>query len=363
MKKALQLALGILTAIGGFFDIGNLVTAAQAGASYRFQLLWALAFGTIIVIFLVEMSGRYAAVTGKAIPEAMREHFGVRVSIPPILSSSLLALLTLAAEIGGVALALQLIPGISFRVWAMPVGILIWLFLWRSTLRRHRVQHRDRSGCSRCVSSLRPLGSIRRTPRSCAASCRRCRRTSRRNTGCTPSASSGALIAPYLFYFYSSGAVEDKWDNIYIWVNRVVSVHRHGVRRRHHRRIAHRRRHGAPSKGHRRRQHQSRWRSSSPSVFPFWGFASFAVIDGHRLPRRGARGRALARLHDGADLRLGLGRGPGPGKHARFSLTYTGAILVCVAGDGIRRRSGEADDLPMALNAMRCPWSPCRSCC
>src|SRR3954470_17310434 len=113
MKKALQLALGILTAIGGFFDIGNLVTAAQAGASFRFQLLWALAFGTIIVIFLIEMSGRFAAVTQKAIPEAMREHFGVRVAVPPRAVKLLLHLLTLSNEIGGVALGLQLIPGIG----------------------------------------------------------------------------------------------------------------------------------------------------------------------------------------------------------------------------------------------------------
>src|SRR4051794_6494619 len=133
MKKALQLALGILTAIGGFFDIGNLVTASQAGATFRFQLLWALALGTVIVIFLVEMSGRYAAVSQKPIPTAVREHFGVRFWIAPFCVLALLHFLTLAAEIGGIAFALQLISGISLRWWALPVGILIWLFLWRST--------------------------------------------------------------------------------------------------------------------------------------------------------------------------------------------------------------------------------------
>jgi Mn2+/Fe2+ NRAMP family transporter len=33
----------------------------------------------------------------------------------------------------------------------------------------------------------------------------------------------GALLCPYLFYFYSSGAVEDKWDESYLGVNRAVS--------------------------------------------------------------------------------------------------------------------------------------------
>src|SRR3954466_8484105 len=119
MKKALQLALGMLTAIGGFFDIGNLVTASQAGASYRFQLLWALALGTVIVIFLVEMSGRFAAVAGKTLPERIRDHFGGRMAIGPFIVLAVLHLLTLAAEIGGVSLALQLITGIGFRVWAI----------------------------------------------------------------------------------------------------------------------------------------------------------------------------------------------------------------------------------------------------
>ena len=115
MKKAIQLALGILTAIGGFFDIGNLVTGAQAGASFRFQLLWALLLGTIIVIFLVEMSGRLAGVTKKALPEAIREHFGVSFWLPPFILLVLVHVLTLAAEIGGISFACSCSPESASR--------------------------------------------------------------------------------------------------------------------------------------------------------------------------------------------------------------------------------------------------------
>ena len=65
MKKAMQLALGIVTAVGGFFDVGNIATSGQAGATFRFQLLWPLLVATVLVIFLVEMSGRFAAVSKK----------------------------------------------------------------------------------------------------------------------------------------------------------------------------------------------------------------------------------------------------------------------------------------------------------
>jgi len=34
----------------------------------------------------------------------------------------------------------------------------------------------------------------------------------------------GASITPYLFYFYSSGAIEDKWDESYLSVNRATAV-------------------------------------------------------------------------------------------------------------------------------------------
>src|SRR5919197_562259 len=133
MKKGMQLALGILTAMGGFFDVGNLVTGAQAGASFSFQLLWALLLGTIIVIFLVEMSGRFAAMTKKALPEAVREHLGAPMWAVPFVVLVILHVLTIAAEVGGVAFALQLLTDVPFAALAIPVGILIWLFLWRAT--------------------------------------------------------------------------------------------------------------------------------------------------------------------------------------------------------------------------------------
>jgi Mn2+/Fe2+ NRAMP family transporter len=34
----------------------------------------------------------------------------------------------------------------------------------------------------------------------------------------------GASISPYLMYFYSSGAIEDKWDRTYIPINRAIAV-------------------------------------------------------------------------------------------------------------------------------------------
>ena len=133
MKKAMQLALGILTAVGGFFDVGNIATCAQAGAEFRFQLIWSMILATIVVIFLVEMSGRFAAVSKKALPDAIREHFGFGMWLVPFIILTVVHLLVLAAEIGGVCFALHLLTGLPIQLFALPVALLIWLFLWRST--------------------------------------------------------------------------------------------------------------------------------------------------------------------------------------------------------------------------------------
>ena len=132
-KKAATLALGILTSVGGFFDVGNIATSVQAGAVFRLQLLWPLVLGTILVIFLIEMSGRFSAVTRQALPDAIRTHLGFAAWLGPFLILSLVHFLVLGAEIGGICFALHLVTGLPVPFWALPVAALTWLFLWRTS--------------------------------------------------------------------------------------------------------------------------------------------------------------------------------------------------------------------------------------
>ncbi|MFN2610450.1 MAG: hypothetical protein ABR507_06220, partial [Actinomycetota bacterium] len=61
MKKVLQIFLGVLTAIGGFVDIGELVAATQIGARFAMSLAWVIPLSVIGIILYAEMSGRVAA--------------------------------------------------------------------------------------------------------------------------------------------------------------------------------------------------------------------------------------------------------------------------------------------------------------
>ncbi len=76
MKKLLNVALGVLTAIGGFVDIGDLVTNAQVGARFGLSLAWVTLLGVVGIIVFAEMSGRIAAVSGRATFDLVRERLG-----------------------------------------------------------------------------------------------------------------------------------------------------------------------------------------------------------------------------------------------------------------------------------------------
>ena len=47
MNKFLELFLGILTAMGGFVEIGELTFAINTGSKFHYQLLWLVLVGTV----------------------------------------------------------------------------------------------------------------------------------------------------------------------------------------------------------------------------------------------------------------------------------------------------------------------------
>ncbi len=132
MKKIFAVALGILTAIGGFVDIGDLVTNAQVGARFGWSLSWAVVLGVVGICVFAEMSGRVAAVSRRATFDLVRERLGPRVGMLNLLGSMGVTFLTFIAEIGGVALALQLVASVHHLLIVPFVALAVWLILWRA---------------------------------------------------------------------------------------------------------------------------------------------------------------------------------------------------------------------------------------
>ena len=222
MKKIFNLTLGIVTSIGGFVEVGSISTSAQAGAEFGFSLLWAIALATLFLALLSEMAGRVAAVGKRTMAAAVRERFGFQFQVVPLAAEFVIDLLLLAAEIGGAAIAVKLLTDIGFQWWVLPIGVTAWLVLWFGNFSVIE----DGIGLLGMVTlsfvvavwKLHPApapilhGFVPQVPDHDLV-----------RYAFLAVSIAGATVSPYLLNFYSSGAVEEKWTQEDLWINRLTS--------------------------------------------------------------------------------------------------------------------------------------------
>jgi Mn2+/Fe2+ NRAMP family transporter len=212
MKRFLAVALGILTAIGGFVDIGDLVTNAQVGARFGMSLGWVVVVGVIGICVFAEMSGRIAAISHRATFDLVRERLGPRVGFLNLVGSLAVTLLTFIAEIGGVALALQLVTSVHHLAWVPLVAVLVWLVLWRA---KFSLMENVLGLCGLALVvfgvalwQLQPdWGDLGRQ----LATADKPRAESWSTYAYFAVALFGAAMTPYEVFFFSSGGVEERW--------------------------------------------------------------------------------------------------------------------------------------------------------
>jgi manganese transport protein len=223
VKTLLQVALGILAAIGGFVDIGDLVFNTQAGAEFGFQLIWAVIVGVIGIVVFAEMCGRVAAVTGRPVLDVVRQRLGFGAGLVTMVGSVLLSVLTLGAEVGGLALVLELFfdaPYSTFVLvsvlfllvvcWALPFDWIERVFGYMGLcLLVYLVAAIDLSPDWGEVAD----GVVPSVPDHSIAV-----------YGYFVVGLIGAALMPYEVYFYSSGGVEERWSVKDLGLNRVNAV-------------------------------------------------------------------------------------------------------------------------------------------
>lgn len=226
MSSLLSIALGILTAMGGFVDIGELVFSVQAGVKFGYALLWAVAVGTIGIILFSESSGRVAAVTGKAVFTILKDRLPEKLAFFVLIASSLLNVVTCAAEIGGVGIALQLLTGLSptpcYLLTALFLFIVIW-FLPFSYLERT-------FGLLGLFMIIFIVG-VFATHTNVVSLIHGLIPTVPNYSGKSivtylyfAVGIIGSSMMPYEVYFYSSGAIEEKWSPKSLFDNKLTSV-------------------------------------------------------------------------------------------------------------------------------------------
>ena len=226
--KIFQVALGILAAIGGFVDIGDLVFNSAAGATFGYQLLWVVVIGVIGIIVYSEMCGRIAAISKKAVFDAVRERVGFKAGLVTLIAAQVVNLMTLAAEIGGVAICLRLLSGLPYRslilLAILALGVVVWVtsFEWIERI----------FGYGGLCLLVFAVAAIKLEPDWSAVA-----------HGFVPHLETkdtllyfyfavgllGAAMTPYEVYFYSSGGVEEEWTEKDLGLNRANAMIGYGL--------------------------------------------------------------------------------------------------------------------------------------
>lgn len=223
MNRLFAATLGILTAIGGFVDIGDLVTNAVVGSRFGLSLAWVVVVGVVGIVLFAHMSGKVTAISGRATFEIIRERLGPRAALVNLGGSMALTLLTLAAEIGGIALALQLLAGVAPLTIVLPLAFAVWWIVWR--VRFSWMENAagllglllvgfvvalvaldpDWAALGRQLVPSVPAGGG--------------------ESGLTYAyyavALFGAAMTPYEVFFFSSGAAEEGWTSRDLWMSRL----------------------------------------------------------------------------------------------------------------------------------------------
>jgi len=211
--KIWDIFLGIMSAIGGNVDMGQLVFTISGGARFDMRLLWVVIVATVGIVVFAEMSGRVAVVVRRPAFELMRERLGPRMGLVVLVASTAVNILTCTAQVGGIAAIFQFLIGGEYHAM-MVLGVALLL----AAVGFLKFDWLDRTfgflGLALLVYiavavSLQPdWGKVAR--------------------GLVPALPGpdmpgmamyayyvvglfSAILMPYEIHFYSSGAIEEKW--------------------------------------------------------------------------------------------------------------------------------------------------------
>jgi manganese transport protein len=227
MSKVLEIFLSILTAVGGFVEIGEMTFAQDAGSKFGYSLLWVVIVGTVGIMVYGEMSGRIAAVTEQPVFHVVRIRAGIRLGFLALVASIIVNLMTCTAEIGGMAMILKLLWGGSYRLFIIVAFLTLILSAWFIPFKWiERV-----FGLMGLLMGVYVLSAILMKPD-----------WNKVAAGLIPNVPAlknpqeglvwiffiisfmSSIMLPYETYFYASGGIEDRWKPADISVNRSIIV-------------------------------------------------------------------------------------------------------------------------------------------
>jgi len=221
----LELTLGIMTAVGGFVDISELVFAAKAGSTFGYALIWVFVLATVGIMVFGEMSGRVAAVAKQPVFNLMRHRLGLKLGLVTLIASLIANLITCAAEVGGVAMILNYLTGAPYMLMAvLGVGALMtsmWVLPFKWIERTYGLLGLFMLVFAVALVAIKPPwhqlagGLVPHIPNGLSTK-------ELLVFGYFAVAIVSAVMFPYEAYFYSSGGIEEKWGPKDLPMNKIT---------------------------------------------------------------------------------------------------------------------------------------------
>ena len=213
MKRLLGITLGIMTALGGFVDLGQIVFTMQAGALFGYKLLWTVVFGTAAIIVYMEMCGRVAVVAKEPVFSVVRTCLGFRLGLITLIASNLLNVITCAAELGGIAIVVHLLTG-----WPEKAALIGSTLVLAAIVLLFRFQWIERTfglwGLTAIVFAVSAIAlhpDWNQVARGLLPTMERAGTKQNQLYAYFAVGMFSALLMEYEVHFYSSGALEEDW--------------------------------------------------------------------------------------------------------------------------------------------------------
>ncbi len=112
-----------------YVDPGNVAANISAGSQFGFLLVWVIVLANVMAGLLQYLSAKLGLVTGRTLPEAVRDHTRTPTRIGYWLQAELVAIATDLAEVVGGAIALRLLFGLPLLLGGIITGVVSLLLL------------------------------------------------------------------------------------------------------------------------------------------------------------------------------------------------------------------------------------------
>ena len=112
---------GVITG-GADNDPAGIATYSIVGATAGFAMNWLLLLSTPMLIVVQQISAKVANVTKTDLATVLRTTYGSRVATPAVLLMVVANVITMGADLLAMAAALQLVTGVKFLFWVVPLA-------------------------------------------------------------------------------------------------------------------------------------------------------------------------------------------------------------------------------------------------